>query len=236
MIMDAQSLWTSLQQLLGPIAEPVAVTFSQTRPAGVERIATAAPAGCMYWRLAAEGATFYTEAADHLNCPIGAYTHGAELPSEAQGQLQEMVETMVGLQYLRMAEVPGIPRRREPLRIVTYLPLSKAKNLPDVVLLRGNARQMMLVVEAAGALELMTSASVMGRPACAVIAATIESGKAATSLGCIGNRVYTQLPDSEFYVAIPGAALPETLDSLRTIANANAQLEHFHRGRLPVAS
>src|SRR5262249_15704637 len=158
---------------------------------------------------------------DHLNCPIGAYTHGAELPSEAQAQLQGMIEKMVGIQYLRMEEVPGIPHRTQKLTYVVYAPLSKAQGTPDVVLLRGNARQIMLVVEAANARSLMSSFQVMGRPACAVIAAAIDAGKAATSLGCIGNRVYTELPDGEFYVAVPGRALDATIEALRSIVTAN---------------
>jgi uncharacterized protein (DUF169 family) len=111
----------------------VAVTFCDTPPTGVERIASAAPAGCSYWKLAAEGACFFTTAEDHLNCPIGAYTHGAQLTAEAQAQLEGMINKMVGIQYLRMEEVERIPKRREPLRFVTYAPLSKAQGVPEVV-------------------------------------------------------------------------------------------------------
>ena len=221
----------SLQQLLGLVAEPVAVTFCETVPEGIKRVGAAAPAGCSYWKLAADGDVFYTAVDDHLNCPIGAYTHGADLTAEAQEQLQGMIEKMVGLEYLRMDEVPGIARRNQPLRYVVYAPLSKAQGTPDVVLLRGNARQMMLVVEAANARRLMSAFPIMGRPACAVIAAAMDAGKAVTSLGCIGNRVYTDLPDGEFYVAVPGSALAEMADGLRSIVASNSELEHFHRSR-----
>jgi len=130
-----------------------------------------------------------------------------------------------------MDEVPGIPRRNQPLRYVVYAPLSKAQGTPDVILVRGNARQMMLVVEAANARRLMSEFPIMGRPACAVIAAASDSGKAVTSLGCIGNRVYTELPDGEFYVAVPGAALGAMVDGLRSIVASNSELEQFHRAR-----
>jgi uncharacterized protein (DUF169 family) len=221
----------SLLQLLGSNAEPVAVSFCDTRPAGAERIASAAPAGCAYWKLAADGEVFYTVREDHLNCPIGAYTHGAELDADSKGQLEGMIGKMVGIQYLRMDEVGGIPKRKDALHFVLYSPLSKAQEVPDVVLFRGNARQIMLVVEAANALSLMSGFPVMGRPACAVIAATVNSGLAATSLGCIGNRIYTQLPDDEFYVAVPGRALNNVLEALRSIVSANSQLEQYHRSR-----
>jgi len=233
--MNTTEIRDALQQLLGSIAEPVAVTFQDTVPNGFERVAKAAPAGCSYWKLAADGAAFYTTSDDHLNCPIGAYTHGAELSGEVHGQLNGMIERMVGIQYLRMEEVPDIPRRNLPLRYVAYAPLSRARGTPDVVLVRGNPRQVMLVVEAANARSLTSTFPVMGRPACAVIAAAIDGGKAATSLGCIGNRVYTELPDGEFYVAIPGTALEATIDALKSIVAANSELEQYHRSRCVTA-
>lgn len=222
---------SSLQQLIGSKALPVAITFCDTPPAGIERIDSPAPAGCAYWKLAAEGNVFYTIGEDHLNCPIGAYTHGAELTPDAQNQLASTLDMMVGIEYLRMEEVPGVPKRTEPLRCVIYAPLAKAQGMPDAILLRGNARQIMLIVEATNARHLMSAFPIMGRPACAVIVSTIESGRAATSLGCIGNRVYTRLPDDEFYVALPGRAMTETVEALRSIVSANAELEKYHRGK-----
>ncbi len=221
----------SLDALLGTIPEPVAVTFCDAAPAGVPRISAAAPAGCSYWKTAAEGAVFYTTGEDHLNCPIGAYTHAAELTPEAGSRLNGMLETMVGLRYLKMEEVPGIPQRKQPLKIAVYGPLAKAETVPDVVLLHGTPRQMMLVAEAAGARGLTSPFPIMGRPACSVIPAAINTGKTAASLGCIGNRVYTGLADGELYFAVPGEVLGDLIASLAEIANANRELEKFHRAR-----
>ena len=53
---------------------------------------------------------FYSESADHYNCPVGAYTHGIDLPAEQQGELQGLMGTMLELGYLREAEIPNIPR------------------------------------------------------------------------------------------------------------------------------
>jgi len=220
-----------LEELLGPVAEPVAVTFRDQAPEGMERVGAAAPAGCAYWKLAAEGSAFYTAAEDHMQCSIGAYTHGAELGPTAQGELAGMIEKMVGIQYIKMEEVAGIPRRGQPLRFVVYTPLSAAASEPDVVLLRGNPRQMMLLTEAANARGLMSPLAVMGRPACAVIPATIESGRATASLGCIGNRTYTGLPDGEFYLAVPGKVLAGMVEALQAIVAANRELQQYHQGR-----
>lgn len=228
--MNTIEMQRSLHDLLG-LAEPVAVTFHDSPPEGLGRVAAAAPAGCSYWKLAAEGQSFYTETSDHLNCPIGAYTHGAEITPAVQTGLETMLGKMVGLQYIKMEEVPGIPRRQQPLRFVAYAPLSRHQDTPDVVLLRGNARQMMLLAEAAMASGLLSPLPVMGRPACAVVPAAMGSGKAATSLGCVGNRVYTGLPDGEFYLAVPGASMGDLLERAGAIAVANRELEAFHRGR-----
>ena len=69
-----------IQQLLNLETAPVAVTFHDARPDDVFRVEKTEASGCTYWRRAAEGKTFYTEAADHYNCPIGCYTHNVELP------------------------------------------------------------------------------------------------------------------------------------------------------------
>jgi uncharacterized protein (DUF169 family) len=153
------------------------------------------------------------------------------MPAETQGQLGGMIEKMVGLQYIKMEDVSGIPRRTDPLRYVVYAPLSKTEWTPDVVLLRGTARQMMIVVEAAQATSLMSETGVMGRPACAVIAASMQTGKAVSSLGCIGNRVYTELPDDEFYVAGPGSRVTAMVSALAVVVSANDELEQLHRRR-----
>src|SRR5690349_3058452 len=113
-----------------------------------------------------------------------------------------------------MEEVTKIPHRVEPMHCVVYAPLSKAEGIPDVVLFRGNARQIMLLTEAAQTRGLVPQSPTMGRPACAVIAETMASGKVVSSLGCIGNRVYTGLGDDEFYVAVPGHSLTDMGEAL----------------------
>jgi len=59
----------------------------------------------------------------------------------------------------------------------------------------------------------------------------MQSGTGTTSLGCIGNRVYTGLADDELYFAIPGSKLPVVVERLHTIVRANRELEVFHAAR-----
>jgi uncharacterized protein (DUF169 family) len=89
----------------------------------------------------------------------------------------------------------------------------------------------MLVSEAARAAGIGHDGATMGRPACAMIPQAITTERAATSLACIGNRVYTGLGDDEMYFAIPGPQLVSVIGKLETIVHANQELERFHRAR-----
>ena len=229
MDLTAQSVW--LREILSLKSPPIALSFRTSPPPGVERVGGAAPAGCGYWKLAGEGKVFFTEASDHYNCPVGAHTHGVDLPAAQARELQGLVETMVGLQYIKMEEVAALPRRGAPFGVAVYAPLSQAPCEPDVVLVRGNARQLMLVSEAARSVGIDHDGAAMGRPACAVVPEAINSERGTMSLGCIGNRVYTGLGDEEFYYAIPGSKVPALLDALETVVRANRELEGFHRAR-----
>jgi uncharacterized protein (DUF169 family) len=210
---------------------PVAIAFLSTPPANLARIERAAAAGCAYWKHASDGHAFYTTVEDHFNCPVGAYTHGADLPAATANELQGLVGTMVQLRYVRADEVPQIPRRTEPLQIAAYAPLADASFTADVVIFRGNARQVMLLSEAARAVGAFAEGTAMGRPACAAIPQALASSGGVASIGCIGNRVYTMLGDDELYLIVPGSVVEQMLSELPTIVAANAELERFHRAR-----
>ena len=221
----------SLQELLGLRSTPVAIAFRETAPAGVSRIGAASPSSCTYWKLAAEGKTFYTEATHHYNCPIGSYTHGVDLPAETMKELEGVVGTMISLGYLRAEEVPGIPRRPGTFGVAVYSPLAQADGVPDVVIVRGNAKQVMLLSEAAQAARV-GGAGMMGRPTCAALPEAMRTGKGIASFGCIGNLVYTELGDDELYFALPGNQVNAVTEKLATITNANSELDKYHKARL----
>jgi len=233
---DNHSSSARLAALLQLESRPIAVAFSDAPPEGLSRIDTPAVSGCTYWKLAAEGRSFYTQAEDHWGCPVGAHTHNVPMPPEKQQELQGMVGTMVQLEYIRMEEIPQIPQRRRPMAIASYAPLEAATFRPDAVLVRGNARAIMLLAEAAAAAGAPVHGGVMGRPTCAFIPVTADEGRAAASAGCIGNRVYTGLREDEMYFSIPGAYLEALVAKLETIARANTELESFHRNRRAAAS
>jgi uncharacterized protein (DUF169 family) len=224
-------LETQLQSLLHLASPPIAVSFCPTAPAGVARVANAEPAGCGYWRRAAGGEVFYTEAEDHAGCPVGAHTHGVTLSPATAKELAGLVDVMVGLEYLKPTDVAQIPTRKEPFGVAIYAPLAAAPVPPDVVLVRGNARQLMMLAEAAHAAGVAGSGPTLGRPTCAVLPEAINSGRSAASFGCIGNRVYTDAADGDAYFAIPGDKLAAVEERLAVMVHANTELEKFHRAR-----
>ena len=54
---------------------------------------------------------------------------------------------------------------------------------------------------------------------------------AIVSSGCVGNRVYTDLKESELYVAVPGKDLEKIASELQTITAANVLLSDYHQQR-----
>lgn len=208
----------------------VSVAFLNEKPDGLPR-AGVEPAGCGYWRRAAEGESFYTEAEDHLECPIGAHTHGVKPPEARKSELERMLTQMCDLCYISMDEVPAIAHRDEEFRFAAYAPVSANAFAPDAVLYRGPARQLMLLAEASVAAGVAGDGPALGRPTCAVLPAAISTGKTAASFGCVGNRVYTAARDEDAYFAVPGPALEALAEKLALIVKANKALEVFHRQR-----
>src|SRR3989442_4080797 len=118
--MDRRTQASQVRDLVGLQSPRVAIASPAAAPAGIARIDAPSPAGCGYWRLAAEGKVFYTEAADHYTCPVGAHTHGVDLPPEVAKELNGLVQTMVQMQYIKMEEIPSIPRRQGPFAVALY--------------------------------------------------------------------------------------------------------------------
>lgn len=222
-----------LTTALGLTRRPVAVAFRESPPAGVARLAGAQPSGCSFWRLAAAGEVFYTMPSDHYNCPIGSYTHNIPLPKEREPELMNTLTLMVNVGYLKMDEVPAIPRLPKTPAVTIYAPLGKTPADPDAVLVSGTPGRMMLLQDAAtrALADRATPASpLLGRPTCMAIPAALSAG-VASSLGCIGNRIYTGITDDEFYSVIAGTDLASIVAQLETIASAHAALTEYHNGR-----
>ena len=215
---------------LGMARRPVAIAFLDTPPAGVTKFAGSVPSSCTFWKLAAEGRTFYTVPGDHWNCPIGSYTHNAPLPPEREADLGQMLSLLGDLGYVRMEEVPGVFRLPRPPAVVMYAPLADMPLQPSVVLLAGRPGRIMRLTEAALRAGVMSTLPLLARPTCMALPAALANGTVA-SAGCIGNRTYTDLGEDELYLAAPGAALSRLMEELNAILRANDRLAEYHQGR-----
>jgi hypothetical protein len=52
------------------------------------------PSGCSFWRIAAEGRTFYTIPENPFNCAVGAYTHNIALSLEREKETEQTLKMM----------------------------------------------------------------------------------------------------------------------------------------------
>jgi hypothetical protein len=81
--MGGQRNWQQLEEEIGFAVKlarrPVAVSFLDALLVDVKKFDGTEPSGCSFWRLAADGAIFYTVPENHFNCAVGAYTHNIAL-------------------------------------------------------------------------------------------------------------------------------------------------------------
>jgi uncharacterized protein (DUF169 family) len=232
--MNTATNWKALEEKISVVVKPgrrpVAVSFRESPPADVQKFEGTEPSGCSFWRLAAEGRTFYTLPEHHFNCAVGAYTHNIALSPERLQETEQTLKMMFELGYVKPEEVPQIPQLEKGPKAIVYSPLGDAPGEPDVVLFAVKPAGAMLLEEAAHRAGVGTGAPALGRPTCMALPASLQHGTIA-SLGCIGNRVYTGLGEDEMYVVVRGKDLGSVADALVTIANANIALQQYAQAR-----
>src|SRR5208337_5276128 len=141
---------------------PVAVTFLQDAPSNAKKFEGTEPSGCSFWRLAADGRTFYTVPENHFNCAVGAYTHNISLSPEREKETEQTLQMMFDMGYIKPLEVPQIPRLAKTPKAILYSPLGDATSEPDVVLFACKPAEAMLLAEAAHRAGVRTGAPTLG--------------------------------------------------------------------------
>jgi uncharacterized protein (DUF169 family) len=227
---DLSQISESLTASLKLTHPPIGVCLADSEPAGVSNWSGAAPAGCRFWQEAGTR-LFATSAADHELCAIGAYTHNLESPAAVRNELGAALKIFGQLGYVRPEDIPQIPvLNKQPKRVI-YGPLAHAPAPPDVVLLFVKASQSLILSEAAQQIE-SGAPPALGRPACAIIAQAVNTGRAALSLGCCGARTYLDvLTEDMALFAIPGARLEAFAERIAVLSKANSILSRFHELR-----
>ena len=221
---DCQNYASQLSEILSLQTPPLAISFSDQAPAGIERIGGdmpapttdgrtgKVPAGCVFW-IKAQDATFTTTADDHANCSVGSVTHGFKTLEEVADKSD--VAALVEAGWVSPEMFPQIPVVKNRPASVTYGPLAQTAIVPDVVFLRINAKQAMMLSDAVPQLNFQ------GKPQCHIIPIAKEQQQVAISVGCMLSRVRTGMPNTEMTCAIPGARLAEVVDALRNAAGAD---------------
>jgi uncharacterized protein (DUF169 family) len=156
--------------------------------------------------------TFDTVAEDHGNCSVGRFTHGF---AEAADILDKNdVAALLDVGWVTMEAFGGVATLSRRPKGVRYGPLSEAKSMPDVVLLRVSPRQMMEINDA---VEVEWS----GKPQCQILPRAADTGVIAASMGCALSRARTGMGDDELTVAVPGGRVSELVDALKSVCRAD---------------
>jgi uncharacterized protein (DUF169 family) len=211
-------------------AAPIAITFAPEPPSGVEPYGAPmpaptddgrtgrVPAGCVFWMRAAD-ATFSTVAEDHANCSVGTATHGFKSFADVAGNAD--IATLLEAGWVTMEMVPEIPVVTTRPGAVVYGPLADSPTDPDVVLLRINGKQLMVLSDALPGLRIE------GKPQCHIVAVAKEQGDVAVSVGCALSRARTGMPATEMTCAIPGARFEEVVGAITRTASADTTVARY---------
>ncbi len=226
---DWNALGNELEDVLRLTMPAVAITFSEKRPDGVAAFddpmpppmpdgrTGRVPAGCVFWVKAAER-TFSTVPEDHGNCSVGRLTHGMATLDDVSHNTD--VGELLNSGWVGMDDVLGIPTISTRPGAVTYGPLQEATD-PDVVLLRVNGRQLMVLSDALPGLRIE------GKPQCHIVAVAKEQREVVASVGCALSRARTGMRVEEMTCAIPAGQLGDVVNKLRRAATIDGGVARY---------
>ena len=166
-------------------------------------------------------ATFSTVAEDHGNCSVGRVTHGLATLTDVEHNSD--VAALLGSGWVSLEAVGRIPVITERPGAITYGPLSETPGNvdPDVVLLRVNGRQLMVLSDAIAGLRIE------GKPQCQVVARAKQDKVAAASVGCALSRARTGMTPDEMTCAIPAGNLAAVVATIKATAETDAVVARY---------
>ena len=227
---DHRTHAASLSDALHLAVAPIGISFSTEAASGLPAFdepmsAPAAdgrrgrvPAGCVFWVRAAER-SFTTAPEDHGNCSVGSYTHGLASLDDVAGN--DDVATLLDSGWVDAQAVSALPSVSGRAGAITYGPVADAAEVPDVVLLRVNGRQMMVLADALPGLRIE------GKPQCHIVAVAKEKGEPAASVGCALSRARTGMRPDEMTVALPGGRLAEVAAAVARAAAVDTAVARY---------
>ncbi|WP_081718494.1 DUF169 domain-containing protein [Lutibaculum baratangense] len=168
------ALADQLKELLRLAVPPVGIAFrSESDTDGIEQVGGVHPAPtedgrtgavsapCVFWFLGTER-VFSTVKEDHANCSVGSYTHGFKTLEEVASKND--VGALVQSGWVTPEDFPRVPAVKDRPGSIVYGPLDRMPVDPDIVFLRLNAKQAMMLDDALGGVRFE------GKPQCHVLA------------------------------------------------------------------
>lgn len=230
----APTHWASLSERLSGALHlataPVAIAFESKAPDDLpffsdpisapseDGRAGRVPAGCVFWVRAADE-SFATDPRDHGNCSVGRYTHGLATMDEIAGNGD--VAALLESGWVTPEAVGSIPHVSERPAAISYGPLTEGAVDPDVVLIRVNGRQMMVLSDALPAMRIE------GKPQCHIVAIAKEHGEVAASVGCALSRARTGMRPDEMTCAVPASKLAEVVEAVERTAEVDTVVAKY---------
>lgn len=229
---DWAALAAELSSVLHLAEPPIAISFSEAPPAGVASFdapmsepaedgrAGRVPAGCVFW-VRATDATFTTAPEDHGNCSVGRFTHGLATLEDVAGNGD--VAALLDSGWVTPEAVGTIPSVSVRPGAITYGPLGETPGSvdPDVVLLRVNGRQLMVLSDALPGLRIE------GKPQCHIVAIAKEQGVPAASVGCALSRARTGMTPDEMTCALPATDLASIVEAVSKTAAIDSEVARY---------
>ena len=226
--MDTLNLAQLLADRLMIEMPPVAMAFVEEKPEDVAPLYREPPSFCSLWRLA-ELRVFYATAEQHDGCGIGGVVSGFRSAEGREDDLAVLLTELCEVEVGTSEEIAQTARFQQSGGGVVYGPLWKMPVEPDLALMWATLPQMGVVQEIVGKIMWRNNpqGAVFTRPACGVLPIAYENQKTALSLGCIGMRLYTEIPSHLFLVAMHPSQLPKLEQGLETRDDLAERLEHY---------
>ena len=131
------------------------------------------------------------------------------------------VAALVQSGWVGEADFPRVPAVKERPASIVYGPLDALPVAPDVVFLRLNPKQAMVLDDAMGGVRFE------GKPQCHIMAIAKDDREIAVSVGCMLSRVRTGMNNNELSCAIPASRLAEVAAALRANAETERQVAAY---------
>lgn len=210
---------------------PVAIAPISKRPEDIPVFSGTSPSACAFWR-EAETRLFAVKSSEHMNCPIGAHVMGFALTPEAMRSFEKGLSMMCEVGYLvGPKEAEKIPALSHKADALLYGPLSQFPVPPEEVVLWVKPSSAMLLREATSDASWLKEGGlkVLGRPGCAALSVSQQSGEVAFSMGCTGMRTFTEIPSEYMLAAIPGKILDRIVGLMTQMDAANCAMQgHYN--------